>query len=128
MWSYQRGVVRKMVEKVANSELIYQAVTLQQDVLKRTAEDQTTMTQQPAFPQLSHSKEQVHEIVESMNHFLKSSNTHLKFVFHDQLKEYYVKIVNDETNEVVKEIPPKKLLDIYAAMANYLGILVDKKI
>ncbi|MBE3568885.1 MAG: flagellar protein FlaG [Bacillales bacterium] len=117
-----------MVEKVANSELIYQAVTLQQDVLKRTAEDQTTMTQQPAFPQLSHSKEQVQEIVESMNHFLKSSNTHLKFVLHDQLKEYYVKIVNDETNEVVKEIPPKKLLDIYAAMANYLGILVDKKI
>jgi flagellar protein FlaG len=119
-----------MVEKVANSELVYQAVTLQQkeDVLKRAADDKTTTTQQTAFPQQSHSKEQIKEIVESMNHFLKSSNTHLKFVFHDQLKEYYVEIVNDETNEVVKEIPPKKLLDIYAAMANYLGILVDKKI
>jgi flagellar protein FlaG len=124
------GVDPKMVEKVANPDSIYQAVAIQSkdDALKRTAEDQATMTQQTAFPQQGHSKEKVQELVENMNQFLTSSNTHLKFVFHDQLKEYYVTIVNDETDEVIKEIPPKKLLDIYAAMANYLGILVDKKI
>ncbi|MHC0038178.1 flagellar protein FlaG [Pseudoneobacillus sp. C159] len=74
------------------------------------------------------SKDKTEKLVNSMNDFLKSSNTHLKFEFHDELKEYYVAIVDDTTNEVVKEIPPKKLLDMYAAMTDYLGLLVDKKI
>jgi flagellar protein FlaG len=63
-----------------------------------------------------------------MNDFLKASNTQLVFKFHDELKEYYVAIVDETTNNVVKEIPPKKLLDIYAAMKEYLGVLVDKKV
>jgi flagellar protein FlaG len=74
------------------------------------------------------SKEKTEKIISSLNDFLKASNTHLKFEFHDELKEYYVAIVDDTTNEVVKEIPSKKLLDMYAAMTDYLGLLVDRKI
>ena len=74
-------------------------------------------------------KEEVAEAVNSMNTFLKSSpNTHLKFEFHDKLNEYYVTIIDEVTREVVKEIPPKKLLDMFAAMTEVLGIMVDKKI
>jgi flagellar protein FlaG len=79
-------------------------------------------------PQQSLSKEKTEKVVKSMNDFLKASNTQLVFKFHDELKEYYVAIVDENTNQVVKEIPPKKLLDIYAAMKEYLGILVDKKV
>jgi flagellar protein FlaG len=74
------------------------------------------------------SKEKTEKIINSLNDFLTASNTHLKFEFHDELKEYYVAIVDDTTNEVVKEIPSKKLLDMYAAMTDYLGLLVDSKI
>jgi flagellar protein FlaG len=73
-------------------------------------------------------KEQLEKVVKGMNDFLKPTNTHLKFEFHDELKEYFVTIRDNETNEVVKEIPPRKLLDMYAAMTEYLGLLVDKKI
>ncbi len=62
------------------------------------------------------------------NSHLKTSKQYLKFEYHDQLNKYYVKVVNEETDEVVREIPPKKLLDIFAAMADAMGILVDKKI
>ncbi|MCH6263908.1 flagellar protein FlaG [Neobacillus citreus] len=72
-------------------------------------------------------KEKTEKVIESINQFLKESNTHLKFRFHDELKEFYVAIVDDTTNEVVKEIPPKKMLDMYAAMTEYLGLLVDMK-
>ncbi|MEH7308901.1 flagellar protein FlaG [Neobacillus drentensis] len=76
----------------------------------------------------SKTKEKTEKVMNSMNEFLKASNTHLKFQFHDELKEYYVTLVDDQTNEVVKEIPSKKLLDMYAAMTDYLGLLVDKKV
>jgi len=73
-------------------------------------------------------KENLDKVINSMNDFLRASNSHLKFQYHDGLKEYYVSIVDDITNEVVKEIPPKKLLDMYAAMTDYLGLLVDRKV
>lgn len=73
-------------------------------------------------------KEKLEKIVDGMNEFVSASNTHLKFEFHDKLNEYYVTIVDDKTQEVVKEIPSKKMLDLYAAMTEFLGIMVDKKI
>ncbi|KRG15071.1 hypothetical protein ACA30_07775 [Virgibacillus soli] len=75
------------------------------------------------------SKEDLTNVVNGVNEFLKASpQTHLKFEFHDQLNEYYVTLVDEVTNEVVREIPPKKLLDMFAAMTEYIGIMVDKKI
>ncbi|CAM4136642.1 flagellar protein FlaG [Lederbergia lenta] len=74
-------------------------------------------------------KEQVEKIVGGMNDFLKASpHSNLKFEFHEELNEYYVTIVDDITNEVIKEIPPKKMLDMFAAMTEFLGLMVDKKI
>ncbi len=65
--------------------------------------------------------------VEKLNEVLAYEKTNLKFVFHEELHEYYVTVVNPNTNEVVREIPPKKILDIYAAMKELVGILVDEK-
>jgi flagellar protein FlaG len=73
-------------------------------------------------------KEKMESVVRGMNEFLTVSNTHLKFEFHDELKEYYVTIVDDSTKEVVKEIPSKKVLDMYAAMTEFVGLMVDKEI
>ncbi|MFD1020309.1 flagellar protein FlaG [Thalassobacillus hwangdonensis] len=73
-------------------------------------------------------KEKAEEVVEGLNDFIDGTDTSLQFVFHDKLEEYYVTVVDSVTNEVVKEIPPKKLLDIYAAMAEKLGFIVDHKI
>jgi len=67
------------------------------------------------------------KMTDSLNKFLETSNTELRFKYHEELKEYYVTIVNSK-DEVVREIPSKKLLDIFAAMQDFLGLLVDRKI
>ncbi|WAA12018.1 flagellar protein FlaG [Fervidibacillus halotolerans] len=76
----------------------------------------------------SENKKQIKELVNGLNEFLTPVHTSLKFELHEKLNEYYVTIIDDNTKEVIKEIPPKKLLDLYAAMAEQLGIIVDKKI
>ena len=74
-------------------------------------------------------KEQMDKIVSAMNDFLQAApHTHLKFEFHDQLNEYYITIVDEVTKEIVKEIPPRKMLDMFAAMTEFVGLMVDKKI
>ncbi|WP_394188496.1 flagellar protein FlaG [Paenisporosarcina quisquiliarum] len=72
--------------------------------------------------------EKAKKMTESINRFMETTNTNLRFQYHEDLKEYYVTIVDSKTNELVKEIPSKKLMDIYAAMRDFLGIMVDRKI
>ena len=67
-------------------------------------------------------------MIDSMNKFLVSADSKLKFEFHEELNEYYVTIIDSQTDEVIREIPSKKLLDIHAAMREFVGLLVDRKI
>ncbi|WP_284139270.1 MULTISPECIES: flagellar protein FlaG [unclassified Virgibacillus] len=73
-------------------------------------------------------QEEVEMVVSKLNEFVQPLRTDLKFQLHEKLNEYYVEVVDPITKEVVKEIPPKKFLDMYAAMAEYMGILIDEKI
>ncbi|MGP4105573.1 flagellar protein FlaG [Virgibacillus sp. L01] len=72
--------------------------------------------------------DKVRTVVEKLNEFTETLRTDLKFEYHEKLNEYYVTVVNPLTDEVIKEIPPKNMLDMYAAMAEFMGILVDEKI
>ena len=40
----------------------------------------------------------------------------------------FLQLVDTQTEEVVKEIPPKKLLDAFYEMQKLLGMIVDEKI
>lgn len=72
--------------------------------------------------------EKAKQMTDTMNTFLQSANTQLRFKFHEKLNEYYVTIVDSKTDEVVREIPSKKLMDIHAAMREFVGLLIDRKI
>lgn len=73
-------------------------------------------------------KSKVREAVNTMNEMLEVNHSTSRFVYHEGLERYYVTVVNKDTEEVVKEIPPKKLLDAYYEMQKMLGMIVDEKI
>lgn len=74
------------------------------------------------------SKEKLQQAVDAVNEFFEINHSELKFVFHDGLEKYFVQLVNADTKEVVKEIPSKKLLDVYYEMQKLVGMIVDEKI
>lgn len=73
-------------------------------------------------------KEMVKNRIDGMNEFLEPTTTAVKFQFHEKLNEYYVQIVDSITDEVLKEIPNKKFLDMYASMTELMGMIVDEKL
>lgn len=73
-------------------------------------------------------KELVQEAVQTMNDILEANNNTSKFVYHEGLDRYYVSVVDRNTEEVVKEIPPRKLLDAFYEMQKMVGMIVDEKI
>lgn len=74
------------------------------------------------------SKEDLERAIDQMNDFLQPNYTSVQFKLHDKTHSYYAVLVDSATSEVIKEIPSKKMLDMYAAMEDFLGILFDKKI
>ena len=73
-------------------------------------------------------KLKVQEAVNKMNEMLDVTNSASKFMYHEGLERYYVTVVDCETEEVVKEIPPKRILDAFYEMQKMLGMIVDEKI
>ncbi|CAI8998217.1 flagellar protein FlaG [Brevibacillus sp. IT-7CA2] len=73
------------------------------------------------------SKRDLEHEISGINKWLQSSSSHIKFTLHEDLNEYYVQVINDQTNEVIREIPSKKMMDMVAKMHEMIGLLVDEK-
>jgi len=122
-----------MVSRIGGSPVPAQTGTVVDSVasykdVEMVSEIQAIRDNEQAAEQQALPLEKAKQLTESMNNFLESTNTQLRFKFHDQLHEYYVTIVNSKTDEVVREIPSKKLMDMHAAMREFLGLLIDRKI
>ena len=50
-----------------------------------------------------------------------------EFSYHEATKRISVKIVDKDMNEVIREIPPEKTLDMISKMWELAGIVVDEK-
>ncbi|PLR90845.1 flagellar protein FlaG [Bacillus sp. T33-2] len=119
------------VDSVSRSTIVERTVESKSSmaVLPPAEESNNLEQQQPENSNDSKIKEEdLDKVVHDLNNFLDSGHTSLKYVYHEKLERYYVTLIDEETKEAVKEIPAKKLLDIYASMREYLGLFVDDKI
>lgn len=81
------------------------------------------LDEQSQLPKLT-----LQKAVDKLNEFMEVHNNNLKFVYHEGLKEYYAEVVDSQTNEIIREIPSKELLDAYYEMQKIIGNIVDEKI
>lgn len=51
-----------------------------------------------------------------------------KFGIHEKTNRIIIKLVDRETQEVIKEIPPEKTLDLLAKRMELAGVLFDEKL
>ncbi len=69
--------------------------------------------------------EQIRKAVEQLNK--KIGNSEAIFGIHEATNRVTIKIVDKDTKEVIKELPPEKTLDMIAKVWDMAGILVDEK-
>lgn len=63
--------------------------------------------------------------VNKLNEFMEYNQKSSKFIFHNDLERYYVEVVDAQSQEVIKEVPPKALLDAYYEMQKLAGKIFD---
>ena len=71
------------------------------------------------------SKKQIESAVSHANRQMK--RTGCEFSYHEGTKRVSIKIIDKETQEVIKEIPPEETLEMVEKMWELAGILVDEK-
>lgn len=69
--------------------------------------------------------DQIRKAVEKLNE--KMSHSEAVFGIHEKTNRLTIKIVDKETKEVIKELPPEKTLDMIAKAWELAGLLVDER-
>lgn len=72
-------------------------------------------------------RKQLDTLLEKMNIVMNTMDIQARFSVHEATKRVMVKVVNMETGRVIREIPPKKLLDMVSQMMELVGLLVDER-
>jgi flagellar protein FlaG len=70
-------------------------------------------------------KDQIKKAVDEINK--KANNSEAIFGIHEATNRVTIKLVDKETKEVIKELPPEKTLDMIAKVWEMAGLLVDEK-
>ncbi|HHY59133.1 MAG TPA: flagellar protein FlaG [Clostridia bacterium] len=73
-------------------------------------------------------EEEVIKAIERANKSLEGVYTQFEFTIHEKTREIMVRVIDRETGELIREIPPEKILDLIAKMWELAGILVDEKV
>jgi len=70
--------------------------------------------------------EKVIHSIEDANKKIEVYDTKLEFSIHEKTHAIMIKVVKDD--EVIREFPPEKILDMVAKMMELAGLIVDEKV
>lgn len=76
---------------------------------------------------MSVSEKAIIEAIERANEAIQGVNTSFEFSIHEKTRQIMVKVLNRDTKEVIREIPPEKILDMVAKIWEMVGIIVDER-
>ena len=73
------------------------------------------------------SEKVVIDAIERANRAISVANRRFEYSIHERTKEIMIKVIDTDTNEIIREIPPEKILDMVAKMWDMAGIMVDER-
>ena len=71
--------------------------------------------------------EKIKSAISEVNQKIKPTRTQCEFSYHEDTHRIAIKVIDESTREVIREIPPEKTLDMIAKVMDLAGILVDEK-
>jgi len=77
---------------------------------------------------VSLSEEEIESIIKELNQFIQIFNTKIAFEIDKETKKTILRIVDVETNEVIRQIPPEELLQISRRISELLGLIINEKV
>lgn len=73
-------------------------------------------------------QEKLEEKIEQLNETVEIFDKQIHFQIHEATNRIMVQVIEKETEEVISEIPPEKILDLVARIEEMIGLIMDKKV
>lgn len=72
-------------------------------------------------------REDLEEAIKDINKMILGPDSRFEFKVHERTGRFMIKLIDNDTDEIIKEIPPEKILDLVASIWDLVGILVDER-
>ena len=73
------------------------------------------------------SESQIRNAIENANKQLKFKRTKCELTYHEDINRVAIKVIDKETEEVIREIPPEETLELVKKLWEMAGIIIDEK-
>lgn len=73
------------------------------------------------------SDKQIKDAISKANSKVKGNKTRCEFSYNEDTKRVSIKFVDEDTQEVLKEVPPEETLEMIKKMWDLAGLLVDER-
>jgi len=104
------------------SEIIKEQEKLEKNIDQKELQEAKTIPKDKIIE-----RHQIVDALEKMSKTIELFNKRLKFAIDEESKRIVVKVIDTETNKIVREIPPEEVLRFVAKLHKFLGIFIDKK-
>ncbi|HDK7159485.1 TPA: flagellar protein FlaG [Clostridium botulinum] len=103
-----------------NSEIVNSGTDLDKNIEKiKLNEKHTTLDKE--------NTKEVKDSVDKLNKLLEGQDIRLEYEIYGKFRDLTIRLINTKTKEVIKEIPPRKIIDMVAKLCEMAGVLVDEK-
>ncbi|HCL4438318.1 TPA: flagellar protein FlaG [Clostridium botulinum] len=103
-----------------NSEIVNSGTDLDKNIKKiKLSEKHTTLDKE--------STREVKASVDKLNKLLEGQDIRLEYEIYGKFRDLTIRLIDTKTKEVIKEIPPRKIIDMVAKLCEMAGVLIDEK-
>jgi len=74
------------------------------------------------------SEREVRDVVEDVQQYLLEHNIRLSFSLHDKTGDLVVRVLDKDTGEVIRQIPPEEMLKLREKLEQLTGVLLNGKV
>ena len=71
--------------------------------------------------------EELDEAIQQMNRAAEAFNVELRFSIHEGTERVMVQVLNKQSQEIIREIPPERVLNMVAQIQDMIGVFVDSR-
>lgn len=108
--------------KMITNEISHPAKAREKEESIKGSPSPTTEIHPPAY-----AATEIDTAVSKVNSALDAFSFSLRFKIHDESDRLMVQVIDKETDELIREIPPERLLRLAAQIQEMIGLLLDTR-
>lgn len=118
-WGNEINKVESTKEEISSSTIINELMNNDNIQVKKAQETKSEKEK--------YNNKELKKAVDEVNKYLVKDKTHAEYSVHEVFNRIMIKIIDDKTDKVVLEVPPKKFIDMAAKLCKLAGVIVDKR-